>query len=81
MRKGKNMSLLGKELKEGLTELESVGCCIDTKLGITYPMYVDGTYDEDGECHLEDTCEEWFDALSVEDTKIVDDCMLELGIA
>ena len=74
------MSLLGKELEEGLIELESVGSAIDTKLGMIYPMYVDGTIDEEMGGHLEDTCDEWFDSLSPEDTKIVDDCMLELGI-
>ena len=69
-------------LEKGLTELESVGCCIDTKTGMTYPMYADGTHDEEMGCHLEDIeNDEWFDTLSVEDTKIVDDCMLELGIA
>ena len=64
--------MLGKELEEGLKELESVGSAIDTKLGMIYPMYVDGTIDEEMGGHLEDTCDEWFDSLSVEDKVIVD---------
>ena len=52
--------MLGKELEEGLIELESVGSAIDTKLGMIYPMYVDGTIDEEMGGHLEDTCDEWF---------------------
>ena len=62
------MSLLDKEL----TELESVGSAIDTKIGMIYPMYIDGTHDEEMGVHLEDTCDEWFDSLSVEDKVIVD---------
>ena len=62
------MSLLDK----GLTELESVGSAIDTKIGMIYPMYIDGTHDEEMGVHLEDTCDEWFDSLSVEDKVIVD---------
>ena len=72
------MSLLDKEL----TELESVGTALDTKTGMTYPMYADGTHDEEMGCHLEDIeNDEWFDTLSDTDKVIVDDCMLELGIA
>jgi hypothetical protein len=68
MKRKENMSLLDKKL----TELESVGSCIDTKLGMIYPMYVDGTHDEEMGNHLEDIDEEWFDSLSVEDKVIVD---------
>jgi|TARA_B100000073_G_scaffold343679_1_gene348962 hypothetical protein len=79
IRKGKIVMTLEDK---GLIELESVGCCIDTKTGMTYPMYADGTHDEEMGCHLEDIeTDEWFDALSVTDKVIVDDCMLELGIA
>ena len=65
---------LGLDLSsnDNLVELESVGSCIDTKLGMIYPMYVDGTHDEEMGGHLEDTCDEWFDSLSVEDKVIVD---------
>jgi hypothetical protein len=59
-------------LEKGLTELESVGSCIDTKTGMVYPMYANGTHDEEMGGHLEDTCDEWFDGLSVEDKVIVD---------
>ena len=72
--------MLGKELEKGLVELESVGSCIDTKLGMTYPMYVDGTHDEEMGVHLEDIDEEWFHSLSSEDNIIVNEVMLELGI-
>ena len=37
-----------------------------------YPMYVDGTHDEEMGNHLEDVDGEWFDSLSVEDKVIVD---------
>jgi hypothetical protein len=59
-------------LDKSLTELESVGSCIDTETGMIYPMYEDGTHDEEMGGHLEDTCDEWFDGLSVEDKVIVD---------
>jgi hypothetical protein len=59
-------------LEKGLTELESVGSCIDTKTGMVYPMYANGTHDEEMGGHLEDTCDEWFDGLSTEDKVIVD---------
>ena len=52
-----------------LIELNSVGCVIDEN-GVTYPMLVDGGYDEDGACHIDDIeNEEFFDALSTEDWK------------
>ena len=65
---------LGLDLSSNnnLVELESVGSCIDTKLGMIYPMYVDGTHDEEMGNHLEDVDDEWFDSLSVEDKVIVD---------
>ena len=65
---------LGLDLSsnDNLEELESVGSCIDTKLGMIYPMYVDGTHDEEMGNHLEDVDDEWFDSLSVEDKVIVD---------
>ena len=61
------MSLLDKSL----TELESVGSCIDTKTGMVYPMYEDGTHDEECGGHLEDTCDEWFTSLGSEDSLVV----------
>ena len=62
------MSLLDKEL----TELESVGSCVDTKTGMTYPMYADGTHDEEMGCHIEDIeNDEWFESLSDEDIEIL----------
>ena len=72
--------MLGKEMTEDLKELESVGSAIDTKLGMIYPMYVDGTHDEEMGVHLEDIDDEWFHSLSSEDNIIVNDVMSELGI-
>ena len=63
-----------------LTELESVGTALDTKTGMTYPMYVDGTHDEEMGIHLEDVDEEWFHSLSAEDNVTVNDVMTELEI-
>ena len=60
------------KLDEGLTYLESVGSCIDEKTGMIYPVYEAGGHDEEMGGHLEDTCDEWFDSLSVEDKVIVD---------
>ena len=70
------MSLLDKEL----TELESVGTALDTKTGMTYPMYADGTHDEEMGVHLEDIDEDWFHNLSSEDNIVVNDVMSELEI-
>ena len=56
-----------------LIELNSVGCVIDEN-GVTYPMLVDGGYDEDGACHINDiTNDEFFDALSDEDCDVVNE--------
>jgi len=76
LKKEENMSLLDKEL----TELESVGCALDTKTGMTYPMYADGTHDEEMGVHLEDIDEDWFHNLSSEDNIVVNDVMSELEI-
>ena len=58
-----------------LVNLDSVGCVIDEN-GVTYPMLVDGGYDEDGACHVNDIeNEEWFDALSQEDIDTIEDIL------
>ena len=58
-----------------LIELNSVGCVIDEN-GVTYPMLVDGGYDEDGACHINDIeNEEFFDALSTEDIDTIEDIL------
>ena len=58
-----------------LINLDSVGCVIDEN-GVTYPMLVDGGYDEDGACHINDIeNEEFFDALSQEDIDIIEDIL------
>ena len=58
-----------------LIELNSVGCVIDEN-GVTYPMLVDGGYDEDGACHINDIeNEEFFDALSTEDIDTIEDVL------
>ena len=63
---------MSNKLDEGLTYLESVGSCIDENTGMIYPVYEAGGHDEEMGGHLEDTCDEWFDSLSVEDKVIVD---------
>ena len=58
-----------------LSKLNSVGCVIDEN-GVTYPMLVDGGYDEDGACHINDIeNEEFFDALSQEDIDTIEDIL------
>ena len=58
-----------------LVNLDSVGCVIDEN-GVTYPMLVDGDYDIDGACHVNDIeNEEWFDALSQEDIDTIEDIL------
>ena len=58
-----------------LIELNSVGCVIDEN-GVTYPMLVDGGFDEDGACHINDIeNEEFFDALSTEDIDTIEDIL------
>ena len=76
-----NMTDLYKE--EGVKPLESVGCVLVIKgkgVGMSYPMYVDGTWDEEMGVHLEDTEEEWFHNLSSEDNIIVNLVMEQLEI-
>ena len=68
-------------LDKELTELESVGTALDSKTGMTYPMYVDGTHDEEMGVHLEDIDEEWFHSLSSKDNIIVNEVMSELEIS
>ena len=58
-----------------LIELNSVGCVIDEN-GVTYTMLVDGDYDVDGACHINDIeNEEFFDALSQKDIDIIEDVL------
>ena len=58
-----------------LVNLDSVGCVIDEN-GVTYPMLVDGGYDEDGGFHVNYIeNEEWFDALSQEDIDTIEDVL------
>mgnify|MGYP001356093490 CR=1 FL=1 len=58
-------------LEKGI-KLESVGCVLDSKTGIVYPMLADGTTDlEDDGVHLEDVTEEWGEALSVDEMTLV----------
>ena len=58
-----------------LIKLNSVGCVIDEN-GVTYPMLVDGDYDVDGACHINDIeNEEFFDNLSQEDIDTIEDIL------
>ena len=73
MKKGINMNdMLGKKLNKNMVELESVGCVLDTKTKVTFPIYNDGTYDDNCPCHLDDIeNDEWYDTLSIDDMEIV----------
>ena len=58
-----------------LVNLDSVGNVIDEN-GVTYPMLVDGGFDEDGGCHVNDIeNEECLDALSLEDIDTIEDIL------
>ena len=64
--------MLGKKLNKNMVELESVGCVLDTKTKVTFPIYNDGTYDDNCPCHLDDIeNDEWYDTLSIDDMEIV----------
>ena len=66
-----------------LVPLHSVSAMLCTQAGSesevlqgqTFPMLVEGGWDANAEVHLEDTCDEWFDALSDEDRVIVNRVM------
>ena len=49
--------------------LESVGAVLIN--GIVYPQLVDGGYDDECGVPLAECVEEWYDALSTEDLKVV----------
>ena len=68
---GETMSNGTYKEDDDLVPLHSVGCVLDTKLGMSYPMYEDGTHDESGGCHLEDIEDEWYETLSPEDLSVV----------
>ena len=52
-------------------QLSSVGCVLDTEIAVVYPMWENGTADFGNPCTLEDATSYWWDKLSVEDSKIV----------
>ena len=61
---------------DNVKPLHSVGCVIVTEgvgLGMTYPMLVDGSWEtnQDMGVHIDDCSDEWYDALSLDDMKIV----------
>jgi hypothetical protein len=67
-----------------LVPLHSVGTVLcsqagtesPVKVGTTYPMLVDGGWDEGMDCHLDEIeNDEWFDNLSVKDKVIVDEVL------
>jgi hypothetical protein len=55
--------------------LHSVGTALDTETALTYPLNRDGTpdLDEGTVNHLADCCDEWWNALSVDDLISVTD--------
>ena len=70
---------------DNVKPLHSVGCVLVTEgvgIGMTYPMLVDGSWEENQSMgvHLEDCVDEWFHSLSSEDNIIVNDVMSDLGI-
>ena len=56
-----------------MIKLNAVNTLIDTKTTMVYPQNSDGTPDLNCGGYLEDCCEEWFDCLSKEDRKIVNE--------
>lgn len=58
--------------------LNSVGSVLDTETGITYAAYQKGGYDPDSEVHIDDCCQEWYDALSDEDRLLIKELMKPL---
>ena len=50
-----------------LVQLKSVGCVLDTKELLVYPMYEDGSVDIGNFTELNECTEEWNESLSEED--------------
>ena len=59
-------------------KLESVGTAVDEN-GITHPIFADGTIDMDEGMAVDwiDTDDEWSSSLTNEDSKLLDDWLLE----
>ena len=69
---------------DNVKPLHSVGCVLVTEgvgIGMTYPMLVDGSWEENQSMgvHLEDSVDEWYDNLNPEDNIIVQDVLFELN--
>ena len=56
-------------MKNEMIVLESVGAVLID--GVVYPATQDGGYDDEAGVPLNECVEEWFDALSEEDTRVV----------
>jgi len=50
-----------------LVQLKSVGCVLDTKEFLVYPMFEDGSVDIESGVELNECTEEWNESLSDED--------------
>lgn len=59
------------EATYGFVLLDSVGCFFNPTTKMTYPALRDNTPDLGGEIHLDDTVDEWRDALSSVDAEVV----------
>tara|TARA_B100001094_G_C18153873_1_gene785291 strand:- start:1404 stop:1688 length:285 start_codon:yes stop_codon:yes gene_type:complete len=59
------------------TPLDSVGCYLDSVNGIVYPQLIEGEISLDFEVSLfnEELSADWYEGLSTEDLKIVNDCL------
>ena len=68
-----------KNMNENLIPLESVGCFIDEKTGMTYPMNNDNTPDMSLDVFIEDCTDEWFMSLSPMDNSEVQDIRINIG--
>lgn len=55
----------------GLVLLDSVGCFFNPRTKMTYPAMRDNTPDLGGGIHLDDTVDEWRDAMSGADAEVV----------
>ena len=74
-------SMAGKPMSKNMIELSSVGTALDSKTGMIYPMYVDGSYDSDMQTDIsDDVSQEWIDKLSKDDRKKVDSVIKKLKI-
>lgn len=59
--------------------LHSVAFAISPESLLTFPLNRDDSIDHWNPCHIEDVCDEWFDALSDSDLGLVIDAVAQHG--